>query len=392
MMAVYFRGMTDSETVFLTDAMTCSGDRADLSRFGSLSADKHSTGGVGDKTSLIVAPIAASLGLKIAKMSGRGLGHTGGTVDKLEAIPGYKTSLTMNDFLLQAEKTGIAVIGQTGNICPADKKLYALRDVTATVDSIPLIVSSIMCKKLAAGARTIVLDVKTGSGAFMKTPEDACLLAKKMVDIGRACGRNMAAVISDMNTPLGNNVGNALEIKEAVSVLKGEKRGDVYEVSLSLASNMLSLAKSIGIEEARSLCKNAVESGEAFKKMKEWISAQGGDTSYLDDLSLFPEAQYRINVTSEIDGYISSMNAEKIGLVSVMLGAGREKKDDILDLSAGITLHKKTGDSVKRGDILCTLYTNKKGIEQAAQASFTEALGFSSEKPVPAPLIYKVVR
>ncbi|MBQ7639249.1 MAG: thymidine phosphorylase [Clostridia bacterium] len=391
LMAVYFRGMTDRETAYLTDAMTRSGDTVDLSAFGSLSADKHSTGGVGDKTSLIVAPVAACLGLKIAKMSGRGLGHTGGTVDKLESIPGFRTSLSPEEFISQTEKTGIALIGATGNLAPADKKLYALRDVIAAVDSIPLIVSSIMSKKLAAGAKNIVLDVKTGSGAFMKTAEDACLLAEKMVSIGKACGRNIAAVITDMNKPLGHNVGNALEVVEAVNVLRGEKTGDLREVCLALASNMVALAKNMPISEAEKLCAEALDSGKAFIKMKEWIGAQGGDVRYLDNVSLFPETSIKYEVLSPRSGYISGMDAEKIGLVSVLLGAGREKKDDVIDPAAGLVLCKKTGEYVERGEALCTLYTNKTGIVRQAEKEYLDSLVFSDLRPEEIPLIIKTV-
>ena len=311
MMAIYFRGMTDNETVCLTECMADSGDRIDLSRFGDLSADKHSTGGVGDKTSLIVAPIVASLGGKIAKMSGRGLGHTGGTVDKLESISGYKTELSPDEFIAQVEKVGMAIIGQTGNLAPADKKLYALRDVTATVESIPLITSSIMSKKLAAGAGTIVLDVKVGSGAFMKTEGDAELLAESMVKIGKKCGRKMAALITDMNSPLGNNIGNALEIVEAVEVLKNKKTGDLRDICKALASEMVSLIFDISLDQAEQKVEDAIISGLALSKMREWIEAQGGDSRFIDDPSLLPTAENSLGIICETDGYITSMNAEK---------------------------------------------------------------------------------
>ena len=390
LMAIWFRGMTDEETVSLTKAMMHSGETVDLSRFGTLSADKHSTGGVGDKTSLIVAPIVGSLGLKLAKMSGRGLGHTGGTVDKLESIPGYRTSLSPEEFLEQAEKTGIAVIGQTGNMVPADKKLYSLRDVTATVDSIPLITSSIMSKKLAAGAHTIVLDVKTGSGAFMKTPEAAGELARKMVDIGKACGRRMAALITDMDTPLGANIGNALEVKEAIEVLKG-KKNDLYEVCIALASNMVSLVKEIPLDEAKRLCEESVAEGKAFEKMKEWIGAQGGDVAYLDDPSLFPVSSHVFDVCAPEDGFISHMDAEKLGKLCVSLGAGREKKEDAIDFSAGLVLHKKTGDRVCAGDVLATVHTNRDGLEAQVKETCLSALRFSETPPEKKPLIYAVI-
>ncbi|MBR5411317.1 MAG: thymidine phosphorylase [Clostridia bacterium] len=390
LMAVYFRGMTDEETVCLTDAMMRSGDVVDLSRFGKLTVDKHSTGGVGDKTSLIVAPIVGSLGLKLAKMSGRGLGHTGGTVDKLESIPGYRTDLPSDAFLKQVEKTNVAVIGQTGNMVPADKILYSLRDVTATVDSIPLITSSIMSKKLAAGAHTIVLDVKTGSGAFMKTPADARVLAEKMVLIGKACGRKMAALITDMDTPLGTHIGNALEVQEAVAVLKGRKN-DLFEVSLALASNIASLALELPIEEAKERCLRAVESGAAFEKMKDWIGSQGGDVRFLDDTSLFPPAKYEIELRAENDGYISHMDAEKLGLLCVELGAGRRRKEDAIDFSAGLILNAKTGDKVQKGDLLATAYTSIEGVEDVIRAAYGRAVTFSDTAPEQKPLIYDVI-
>ena len=392
MMAVWFKGMTERETVTLTEAMEKSGDTVDLSRYGTLSADKHSTGGVGDKTSLIVTPIVASLGAKIAKMSGRGLGHTGGTVDKLESIDGYKTTLTGEEFLNQVDEIGLAVIGQSGNLTPADKKLYALRDVTATVDSIPLITSSIMSKKLAAGSHNIVLDVKCGSGAFMKTPEDAETLATEMVKIGKACGRNIAAVITDMDTPLGTNIGNSLEVIEAVRVLKGEVDNDLRAVCIVLATELTSLVFGIDTAEAEKRVNEALSSGKAFEKMKQWIAAQGGNAACLDDFSLFKQPKYSYAISAEKDGYISSMNTEKIGISSVILGAGRESKSDDIDLSAGIVLNKKTGDAVKKGDVLATLYTDRKGSIGDAGKMFLEALCISDAAPVPKPLVYKIIR
>lgn len=359
-MAVYFKGMTENETVLLTEAMANSGDTVDLSMFGTLSADKHSTGGVGDKTSLIVAPIVASLGGKVTKMSGRGLGHTGGTVDKLESIPGYKTTLSGDDFISQVERVGMAIIGQSGNLTPADKKLYALRDVTATVDSIPLIVSSIMSKKIAAGSHNIVLDVKCGSGAFMKTLDDAEILANEMVKIGKGCGRNTAALITDMDRPLGSAVGNSLEVIEAVQVLKGELDNDLKEVCVSLASELISLVLSVSHCEALTMVNNALNSGKAFEKMKEWISAQGGDVSFIENTDKFPKAESVYDVLADSDGYISSMDTEKIGLASVILGAGRENKEASIDFSAGIMLYKKTGDKISKGEKLATLVTNNK--------------------------------
>ena len=390
-MAVYFKGMTEKETVILTESMANSGDTVDLSMFGSLSADKHSTGGVGDKTSLIVAPIAASLGAKVAKMSGRGLGHTGGTVDKLESIPGYKTTLSEDEFLSQVEKTGIAIIGQSGNLTPADKKLYALRDVTATVDSIPLIVSSIMSKKIAAGSKNIVLDVKCGSGAFMKTLKDAEILANEMVKIGNGCGRNTAALITDMDRPLGSAVGNSLEVIEAVKVLKGEVENDLKEVCLSLAAKLISLVLSLSYEESLKRVTDALESGKAYCKMKEWISAQGGDAAFIDNTELFEKAEYSYEILSDSDGYISAMDTEKIGLSSVILGAGRSSKEDKIDFSAGIIIDKKTGDKIKKGEKIATLFTNNETSLQDAEKTYLSALTVSAEKPEEKPLIYKII-
>ena len=391
MMAIYYKGMTDKETAILTEAMAHSGDTVDLSRFGTLSVDKHSTGGVGDKTSLIVAPIVAALGGKVAKMSGRGLGHTGGTVDKLESIPGYRTTISREEFLEQTERVGMAIIGQSGNLAPADKKLYALRDVTATVDSIPLITSSIMSKKLAAGAHSIVLDVKVGSGAFMKSAEDAEALAQKMVDIGKLSGRNMAALLTNMDIPLGNAVGNSLEIIEAAEVLRGEKTGDLYEVSVALAAQMAELCLGLSEQEALSRAKEAVASGAAYEKMKEWVKAQGGDVRFLDDTSLFKRAK-EYKVTAQESGYISAMDAEKIGVASVMLGAGRVKKEDEIDHSAGIILSAKVGDFVEEGDTLCTLYTNRPNMVESAKEQYLAALTLSDQKPKENVLVYKTIR
>ena len=392
MMAEYFQGMNENETVCLTECMAHSGDSVDLSRFGSLSVDKHSSGGVGDKTSLIVAPIVAALGAKVTKMSGRGLGHTGGTVDKLESIPGYRTTLTQAQFSEQVDRVGVAVIGQSGNLTPADKKLYALRDVTATVDSIPLIASSIMSKKLAAGSHNIVLDVKVGSGAFMKTPEQAEILARQMVRIGKNCGRNTAALLTDMDTPLGNAIGNALEVKEAISVLKGESKGDLYEVCIALASTMISLTFSLTQDAAKEKVIHTIQSGAAFSKMREWISAQGGDVSYLDNTDKFPRSAFSFDVAAPIDGYITAMNAEDIGIASVMLGAGRAIKEDTVDAAAGIILHNKVGAYVSAGEVLCTLYSNNKATLSAAAEKFLSCLTISDTAPIIKPLIYKIIK
>ena len=391
-MAIYFNGMTENETAVLTQAMASSGDMVDLSCFGDKTVDKHSTGGVGDKTTLIVAPVVASLGCVIAKMSGRGLGHTGGTVDKLESIEGFNTSLTNTEFFDQVKNTGIAVVGQTGNLTPADKKLYALRDVTATVDSLPLIASSIMSKKLAAGSHTIVLDVKYGSGAFMKTPEDAVALAEEMVKIGKTNGRNMAAIITDMNTPLGRNIGNSLEVTEAIEVLSGKGPEDLKYVSFALASQIVSLSKSININDAKALVEEAVKSGRALAKFKEWICAQGGNEEWIENPELFGKAKYKSEIIAEKDSFISSMNAEEIGISSVILGAGREKKDDKIEHTAGIILNKKTGDKILKGDVIATLYTQNEASLKQAKGKFISAISFSDEKPEELPLIYKTVQ
>jgi len=394
-MAICLRGMDDDETAALTYSMARSGDMLDLSRFGELSSDKHSTGGVGDKTSLIVGPVAAALGAKVTKMSGRGLGHTGGTVDKLESIPGMRMTLTREEFLDQCDRVGLAIIGQSGNMTPADKKLYALRDVTATVDSIPLITSSIMSKKLAAGAHNIVLDVKCGSGAFMKTYEDSKRLAESMVRIGKLCGRNMAALITDMDRPLGYAVGNALEIIEAVEVLKGQRKGDLYEVCIALASEMVMLCKGIGHDEARAQAVGAIESGAAFEKMKEWISAQGGDVRCLDDPGLFAKIhpiRHVVPILSPADGYITSMDAAEIGTAAMILGAGRSTKEESIDCGAGLTIGAKTGDRVEKGMTLGYLYTNKEDALALACERYIGALTFGSEVPRKTELIQGIVR
>ena len=387
-MAICCNGMTAEETAWLTDAMMHSGDVVDLSMFGELSVDKHSTGGVGDKTTLVIAPIVASLGLKMAKMSGRGLGHTGGTIDKLESIPGFKTTLPPNEFLDIVDKVGVCVIGQSGELAPADKKIYALRDVTATVDSIPLIASSIMSKKLASGAHSIVLDVKSGNGAFMKNADEAKLLADEMVAIGNACGRRVRALVTNMSIPLGLNVGNALEVEEAVRILRGEQKGDLYEVCVALASNMISLVKQISIGDAQKLVESAVDSGRAFQKMKEWISAQGGDVSVIEDTKKLPHAKYSYRVVSSACGYISEMNTGDIGIAASLLGAGRIAKDDDIDFSAGIVFRAKTGDYVAQGDEIATLYSSNENLFAGAEKKLREAITVSREKVEKPALIY----
>lgn len=392
LMAIFLRGMTEAETAALTMAMARSGDTVDLSAFGDRSVDKHSTGGVGDKTTLIVAPIVAACGGKVTKMSGRGLGHTGGTVDKLEAIPGYMTTLAPAAFLRQVQEVGVAVIGQSGNLAPADKKLYALRDVTATVDSIPLITASIMSKKLAAGSKNIVLDVKVGSGAFMKTPADARTLAAEMVKIGKACGRNTAALITDMDTPLGNAVGNILEVKEAIAVLRGECDGALREVCEALATEMLVLFSGMTPADAKKRVRETVDSGAAFAKLREWIKAQGGDVRCIDDPARFACAPYSMAVKCTADGFVTAMNAEEIGAVASVLGAGRAVKTDTIDPTAGILLVKKTGDRVTVGDTLCTLYTSKRETLAPAAARYAAAIAVGDAPPETKPLIYDIVR
>lgn len=388
-MAVCLNSMTDEESASLTYHMMMSGDTVDLSSLAK-TADKHSTGGVGDKTSLIIAPTAASLGLSVAKMSGRGLGHTGGTIDKLESIPGFRTSITNDEFMEQVRKIGVAIVAQTGNLAPADKKLYALRDVTATVDSIPLIASSIMSKKLASGAESIVLDVKYGSGAFMKTPEEAEKLARVMVNIGKANGRKMCALITDMDKPLGQNIGNSLEVMEAVQVLRGETKGDLYEISVALTANMLALATEIPSEHADALVRDAIDSGKAYEKFLEWISAQGGDVSFITENKLSVGKCVR-EVKAARSGYISHLDAEGIGQAACTLGAGRLTKDDTPDLSAGITIVKTVGDYVEEGDTLAVLYSSDEAKLSDAEERFAGCAAYSECRPDEKPLIYKTV-
>ena len=391
LMAICFNSMNENETFYLTDAMLKSGDTVDLSEFGSLSVDKHSTGGVGDKTTLIVAPIVASLGCKLAKMAGRGLGHTGGTVDKLESLKGYNSALSSNEFLEQVERIGMAVTGQSGNLAPADKKLYALRDVTATVDCIPLIASSIMSKKLASGAHSIVLDVKCGSGAFMKNENDAKRLASAMIDIGNKFGRRVRALITNMDVPLGYFVGNALEVYEAIQVLSNNGEKNLTEICVALASNMASLSLDIDINEAKKRVQDAISSGSALNKLKEWIKAQGGDTEPLNKPELLLSAKYKMEFKATDSGYISKINAECVGIASMLLGAGRAKKEDSIDYSAGIELKCKCGDYVNTGDTLCTLYTSCESLFASCEKKLNEAFTLSEAKPVDNTLIYDIV-
>lgn len=366
LMAVYFNGMEDEELTHLTEAMAASGDQIDFSSIDGLTVDKHSTGGVGDTTSLILVPLVASVGAYVPKMSGRGLGHTGGTIDKLESIPGYQVELSEEKFIQQVNDIHCAMVGQTGNLAPADKKLYALRDVTSTVEAIPLIASSIMSKKLASGAEGIVLDVKVGEGAFMKSVREANQLAQTMINIGRNAGRKVTAIISDMSQPLGYAVGNILEMKEAIDTLKGEGPEDLTELSLVLASHMVFLA-GIGedIQQSRDLVEEQISNGQALEKFKEMVERQGGDVSYIDHPEKFDLACRRIQVEAAKDGKISEINALEIGRLAEILGAGRETLEDEIDLTAGLVLNKKVGDSVQEGELIATLHTNKSDEELA---------------------------
>lgn len=387
MMAIYFSGMTKAETVAMTLAMRDSGDKADLSGISGFKADKHSTGGVGDKTTLIVAPIVAACGIKVAKMSGRGLGHTGGTVDKLESIPGFRTNISPRQLTDIVNKCGLSVTGQSGNLCPADKKLYALRDVTATVESIPLIASSIMSKKLADGADCILLDVKTGSGSFMKTEKEARLLAKTMVDIGNEAGTKTSALITNMDAPLGKMIGNSLEVQEAIEVLKGETDSDLYVVCRALAANMLMLAGCGDEKKCGKMADEAVASGTAFERLKMMVAEQGGDVAYVDNPSEFPSAKYSRDIQAPKDGYIFSMDSEAIGTAAVVLGAGRVRKEDAVNHAAGIRIEKKTGDYTKAGEVIATLYTDDESSLNDAQRRYLNAVQISSEKPEKIPMI-----
>ena len=389
LMAIYLRGMTDEETAMLTDVMARSGDMVDLSAIAGIKADKHSPGGVGDKTTLVIAPIVAACGVKIAKMSGRGLGHTGGTIDKMEAVPGTRTSLTQYLIVWQeVNEIGISVIGQSGKIAAADKKIYALRDVTATVGCIPLIASSIMSKKLAAGSDAILLDVTMGDGAFMKDLDSALELARQMVAIGTAHGRKVAALITDMDKPLGRNIGNSLEVAESMAVLQGKGPADLTEVCLQLAGNMLVLAGKGDMPTCRKLAEGVIADGSAFEKCCQMFAAQGGDISVLRDADKFRKAKFSYELTAPADGYIYKNDVERIGNASVLLGAGRIKKEDSIDFAAGITMHKKLGDHVSAGESICTLYADDEALFAPAEEMYRGGLVIREEKPVLPPLIY----
>lgn len=367
-MAIFFQDMTDEERAYLTMAMVESGDQIDLSNIEGIKVDKHSTGGVGDTTTLVLAPLVAALDVPVAKMSGRGLGHTGGTIDKLESVEGFHVEISEEAFVKLVNEDKVAVIGQTGNLTPADKKIYALRDVTATVNSIPLIASSIMSKKIAAGADAIVLDVKTGNGAFMKTVDDAEQLAHAMVKIGNQVGRQTMAIISDMSQPLGRAIGNALELQEAIDTLKGEGPEDLTELVLTLGSQMVVLAqKAKDLDEARGMLQEVIDNGKALEKFKTFLSNQGGDASVVDDPSKLPTAQYQFELPAKRSGVVSEMIANEIGIASMMLGAGRQTKEDVIDLAVGLVLNKKVGDRVEEGESLLTIYANSEDVEQVKQ-------------------------
>ena len=387
-MAIYLRGMTPQETAWLTMEMEHSGDTVDLSSVEGVKADKHSTGGVGDKTTLVLAPIAASLGVRMAKMSGRGLGHTGGTIDKLESIPGLRTDLSRDEFLGIVRDIGLCIVAQSGNLVPADKKLYALRDVTATVESMPLIASSIMSKKLAAGADCILLDVKTGSGAFMKTLEDSRVLAKAMVDIASHAGKRAAALITEMDRPLGSAVGNALEVMEACETLQGRGPEDLTELCLELAAGILVMAgKAESLEQARSLAQGQIANGQAFEKFRQMVQAQGGDVTALTDYDALLAPVVRYEVRARQEGFLQSLNTEQCGIASVALGAGREKKEDAIDYSAGILLKKKPGDFVHAGDVLAEFHAASETLCRDAEEIFQNALQYGEQAPQLRPLI-----
>jgi len=385
-MAIYFKGMTEKERADLTMAMVKSGDQIDLSQIKGIKVDKHSTGGVGDTTTLVLGPLVAAVGVPIAKMSGRGLGHTGGTIDKLEAVKGFHVEIENEEFIELVNTNKIAVIGQSGNLTPADKKLYALRDVTATVDSIPLIASSIMSKKIAAGADAIVLDVKTGAGAFMKTLDDSRELAKAMVRIGNNVGRRTMAVISDMSQPLGYAIGNALEVKEAIDTLKGEGPEDLTELCLTLGSHMVYLAeKASSLEEARDKLENAIKDGSALEKFKVFLSSQGGDSSIVDNPTNMPQAKYTFELEAREDGYVAEIVADEVGTAAMILGAGRATKESTIDLAVGLVLRKKIGDQVKKGDSLVTIYSNFEKVDEVKQKLY-ENIKITAKK-IEAPIL-----
>lgn len=389
-MAIFFQDMNDEERAALTMSMVNSGEKIDLSDINGIKVDKHSTGGVGDTTTLVLAPLVAAVGVPVAKMSGRGLGHTGGTIDKLESVKGFNVEISEKDFIKLVNDNQVAVIGQSGNLTPADKKLYALRDVTGTVNSIPLIASSIMSKKIAAGADAIVLDVKTGSGAFMKTLDDAETLAHAMVRIGNNVGRNTMAIISDMSQPLGNAIGNALELKEAISTLKGNGPKDLTELVLTLGSQMVVLAEqATSLDEARQMLIDAIKTGKALNKFKTFLSNQGGDDSIVDSPEKLPSAKYQVEFKAKKDGYITEIIANEIGVASMMLGAGRQTKEDVIDLGVGIVLNKKVGEHVEKGENILTIHTNTKEIDDILY-KLDNSITIESKGEAPT-LIHKII-
>ncbi|MCF6137653.1 pyrimidine-nucleoside phosphorylase [Pseudalkalibacillus berkeleyi] len=390
-MAIYFTDMTEEERANFTMAMVDSGDKIDLSAIEGIKVDKHSTGGVGDTTTLVLAPLVAAVDVPVAKMSGRGLGHTGGTIDKLEAVPGFHVEIDNNEFIDLVNKNKIAVIGQSGNLTPADKKLYGLRDVTGTVNSIPLIASSIMSKKIAAGADAIVLDVKTGAGAFMTEVEQAEELANAMVKIGNNVGRNTMAVISDMSQPLGFAIGNALEVKEAADTLRGNGPKDLEELCLTLGSFMVVLAKKAEtVEEARQMLIDVMKNGKAIEAFKTFLKAQGGDETVIDDPSKMPQAKHQIPFVADKAGFVSEITANEVGTAAMLLGAGRATKESVIDLAVGIVLHKKVGDEVKEGDAIATLHSNQENVDDVLK-KLRDAYTISSEKVDAPPLVYKEI-
>lgn len=389
-MAVFFQDMNDEERAALTMAMVNSGDVIDLSDINGIKVDKHSTGGVGDTTTLVLAPLVASVGVPVAKMSGRGLGHTGGTIDKLESVKGFHVEISEEKFVKLVNESKVAVIGQTGNLTPADKKLYGLRDVTGTVNSIPLIASSIMSKKIAAGADAIVLDVKTGNGAFMKTLEDAETLAHAMVSIGNNVGRNTMAIISDMGQPLGNAIGNALEVKEAIETLQGKGPEDLTELVMTLGSQMVVVGgKAKDLEEARTMLQQAIEDGSALETFRTFLENQDGDGSVVDDLSQLPQAKYKIELPAQSSGVVTEIIANEVGVASMMLGAGRQTKEDDIDLSVGLVLHKKVGDKVSEGDALLTIHSNRDNIDDVIE-KLNQSITVSEQGEAPT-LIHKII-
>ncbi|SHF28454.1 thymidine phosphorylase [Desulfofundulus australicus DSM 11792] len=392
LMAIFFQGLNFRETADLTVAMAGSGDQVDLSGIPGCKVDKHSTGGVGDKTTLVLAPLVAAAGVPVAKMSGRGLGHTGGTVDKLESIPGFKVNLSPDDFIRQVREIGVAIVAQTGNLVPADKKLYALRDVTATVDSIPLIASSVMSKKIAAGADAIVLDVKTGNGAFMRSVEDASALARTMVAIGRLAGKKVVALISDMEQPLGFAAGNALEVREAIETLSGRGPSDLRELCLLLGSHMLVLAGVTSrVEDGIKLLTGLLERGHALAKFREMVQAQGGDPRVVDEPDRLPEALQKEQVAAQENGFVEAIHAEMIGRAAMLLGAGRKTREDTIDPAVGVVVHKKVGDRVGRGDALATLHINSRENLALVRQLVAGAFHLSTVAPPARELVYSVI-